>query len=69
MNKPTHLEQLEVSPMQEGDIDNPSVDKQEESTSLELEIEAIEKGNNVKKGVANLRISKEEEVAEVAMEI
>ncbi len=46
MNKPTHPKKLEVSLMQEGDIDNPYVNRQEESTSLELEIEAIRKGNN-----------------------
>ncbi len=46
MNKPTHPKKLEVSLMQEGDIDNPYVNRQEESTSLELEIEAIGKGNN-----------------------
>jgi hypothetical protein len=50
MNKPTHPKQLEVSLMQEGDIDNPFVNRQEESTSLELEIGAIGKGNNAKKG-------------------
>jgi hypothetical protein len=35
---------------------------------LELEIEAIEKGNNVKKGMSNPRISKEE-VVEATMEV
>ncbi len=69
MSKPTHLEQLKVSLMQEGDINNPSVDRQEESTTLELEIEVIEESNNAKKGVANLKISNEEELVEVAMEI
>ncbi len=39
MNKPTHLEQSRVSPMQQGDTQNPSIDRQEELTSLELEIE------------------------------
>lgn len=33
---------------------------------MELEIEVIEKGNNVKKGVSNTRISKEE-VAKATM--
>jgi hypothetical protein len=55
--------------MQEGVIDNPSIDKQEESTSLELEIEAIGEGSNTKKGVANLGIFEEEEVAEATMEV
>jgi 2-hydroxy-3-keto-5-methylthiopentenyl-1-phosphate phosphatase len=36
---------------------------------LELEIEVIGKGNNVKKGVVNPRISKEEEMAKVTMEV
>ncbi len=36
---------------------------------MELKIEAIEEGNNAKKGVANLGIFKEEKVVEVAMEI
>jgi hypothetical protein len=47
MSKPTHPEQLEVSQMQEGDTDNPYVDRQEESTSLELEIETNGEGSNV----------------------
>jgi hypothetical protein len=51
------------------DIDNPSIDKQEESTSLELEIEATGEGSNAKKGVANLGISEEEEVVEATMEV
>jgi hypothetical protein len=37
--------------------------------SLELEIEVIGKGNNAEKGVANPRISKEEEMVEVALEL
>jgi hypothetical protein len=69
MNKPTHPEQSRVSPMQEGDTKNPSINRQEELTSLELEIEVNREGNNVNKGVANPGISKEEEVAEVAMEV
>jgi hypothetical protein len=36
---------------------------------LELKIEAIGKGNNVKKGVINPRISKEEEMVETTMEV
>jgi hypothetical protein len=39
--------------MQEGHIDNPFVDIQEESTSLELEIEDTRKDNNVENGVVN----------------
>ncbi len=69
MNKPTHPEQSRVSPMQKGDTDNPFIDKQKESASLELEIEATGKGNNANKGVANLRIFEEEEVAKEAMEV
>jgi hypothetical protein len=55
--------------MQEGDNNNLSIDKQEESASLELEIEVIGEGNNAKKGVANPRISKEQEVAKEIMEL
>jgi hypothetical protein len=55
--------------MQEGDTENPFVNKQEESMSLELKIEATRKGNNVDKGMENLGISKEEKVAKVAMEV
>jgi hypothetical protein len=36
---------------------------------LELETEATGKCNNANKGVANLRISKEKQVVEVAMEV
>jgi len=69
MNKPTHLEQSRVFPMQKGDTDNPFINKQKESASLELEIKATGKGNNANKGVANLGISEEEEVAKEAMEV
>ncbi len=69
MRKPNHLEQTKVFPMQEGDKNNLSIDKQEESVSLELEIEVIGKGNNAKKGVENPRISKEQEVAKEVMEL
>jgi hypothetical protein len=55
--------------MQEGDIDNPYVDRQEESMSLELEIEATREGSNVEKGVANPGISEEKKVVEATMEI
>ncbi len=55
--------------MQEGDKNKHSIDKQEESVSLELEIEVIGKGNNDKKGVANPRISKEQKVAKEVMEL
>jgi hypothetical protein len=41
MSKPTHPKQSKVSPKQEGDIDNPSIDKQKESTSLKLLEKAI----------------------------
>ncbi len=36
---------------------------------MELEIEAIGKGNNANKGVENLGISEEKEVAKEAMEV
>jgi hypothetical protein len=55
--------------MQEGDTKNPFFNKQKEPMSLELEIEAFKEGNNVEKGLENLGISKEEKVAEVAMEV
>jgi hypothetical protein len=55
--------------MQEGDTKNPFINKQEESMSLELEIEDFREGNNVDKGLEILGISKEEKVAEVTMEI
>jgi hypothetical protein len=55
--------------MQEGDTDNPFVDRQEESMSLELEIETIGKGNNVEKGVANPKIYEEEEMVKAIMEL
>jgi hypothetical protein len=55
--------------MREGDFHNLSIDRQEKSVSLELEIEATKKGNNVKKGMANLGIFEEEEVVETTMEI
>ncbi|CAK9237859.1 unnamed protein product [Sphagnum troendelagicum] len=54
--------------MQEGDINNPYVNIQEESTPLELEIKVIGKGNNAKQGMANTRIFEEKEVAETTME-
>ncbi len=69
MNKPTHPEQSRVSPMQEGDTDNPFIHRQKESASLELEIEANGKGNNANKGVANLGVFEEKEVAKEAMEV
>jgi cytochrome c-type biogenesis protein CcmE len=55
--------------MQEGHIDNPFVDIQEESTSLELEIEDTRKDNNVENGVVNPMIFEEEKVVEATMEV
>lgn len=69
MNKPTHLEQLRVFPMQKRDTNNSFINKQKESTSLELEIEVSGKRNNANKGVANLGIFEEEEMTKEAMEV
>lgn len=69
MNKPTHLEQLRVFPMQKRDTNNSFINKQKESTSLELEIEVSGKGNNANKGVVNLGIFEEEEMTKEAMEV
>jgi hypothetical protein len=56
VSKPTHLEQSKISPMQQGDNNNPFVDRQEESTLMELELKLLEKAIMLKRMWQNPRI-------------
>jgi hypothetical protein len=50
MSKPTHPKQLEVSLMQEGDTNNPSIDKQEKLHRWNWKLKLLEKATMLKGG-------------------